>query len=425
MTRSAEKRIEEDNACKAEYACDKCRSRKIACSRELSGCQHCADITIECVYSRHGIIRRPNRKRKHTAEQGIDDTGRARSITHKSPSTELLSHLAADIDTARDQLRPGQQDNDTLSALNSLANASGSIWLEHADAAELDGSMAKKYFLFTGRAEEFADVFVASLEKGRPIMIPAAAHTVAQLRADHPEQVPERAWLVMYYSIVLSFISSVSPDDTDTKKRLLRNLWLAFNDARLLLEPSEANIQALLILAIHVEDFTSPTLCWMLTSTACRMLQALGITQRRLDAQTRERRRMLFWNLNLMDKGLAMIFGRPPTNHRAMANEIPMPTLEQLLPFRPHVSSRAKLALFGAHFLNQMMLLSRVMGDVWACLYEDNAATCPTTDAMLRQLNDWYQQATQVLDAAAMTEKPFLDKDGEASIEIGLLMPHF
>jgi hypothetical protein len=59
----------------------------------------------------------------------------------------------------------------------------------------------------------------------------------------------------MYYSIVLSIVSSTTPDDEDTKSRLRCNVWIALNDVRLLLEPSEANIQALVLLAVHVEEF--------------------------------------------------------------------------------------------------------------------------------------------------------------------------
>ena len=80
----------------------------------------------------------------------------------------------------------------------------------------------------------------------------------------------------MYYSIILSMVSSTTPEDVSTKEKLRCNLWLAMNDVRLFLEPSEPNIQALALLATHVEEFTSPSLCWMLIANACRMLQALG-----------------------------------------------------------------------------------------------------------------------------------------------------
>ena len=99
----------------------------------------------------------------------------------------------------------------------------------------------------------------------------------------------------MYYSIILSRVSSTTPEDVSTKEKLRCNLWLAVYDVRILLQPSEPNIQAVTLLATHVEEFTSPSLCWMLIANACRMLQALGINLRHLSPETRQRRTMTFW----------------------------------------------------------------------------------------------------------------------------------
>lgn len=200
----------------------------------------------------------------------------------------------------------------------------------------------------------------------------------------------------MYYSIVLAMVSSTEPTNEPTKAKLRCNLWLALNDVRLLLEPSEPNIQALVILACHVEEFTTPSLCWMLVTNACRMLQALGVNHRRLDSRTRERRTMIFWHLNLLDKGLALVFGHPPTFHRAMAREVSLPTLAQLSPFQPHVTSAGAPALFGAHFIHQMMSLSRVMADIWSCLYEEAAPDERNAESASQNLESWYRQAKEV-----------------------------
>lgn len=151
----------------------------------------------------------------------------------------------------------------------------------------------------------------------------------------------------MYYGIILGIVSSTDPTDESTKAKLRCNLWLALNDARLLLEPSEPNIQALIMLAIDVEEFTKPSLCWMLVTNACRMLLALGVSHRHFDSGTRERRVMMFWHLNIVDIGLALIFGRTPTFHRGMVRKIPLPTLDQLLAIQPHLTSAGAPGLFG------------------------------------------------------------------------------
>lgn len=237
--------------------------------------------------------------------------------------------------------------------------------------------------------------FVAAVNRGRPLLRPAPPEVLDHLRACRPHQVHERAWLVMYYSIVLAMVSSTNPSDGSTKAKLRCNLWLALNDARLFLEPSEANIQALVLLACHVEEFTTPSLCWMLATSACRMLQALGVSHRRVDPETRQRRIMMFWHLNLLDKGMSLIFGRPPTFHRAMAKEIALPTLDQLLPFRPHPTSAGAPALFGAHYMYQILLLSRIMADIWHCLYEE-ASLDDRIKSASEDLDSWYNEAQRV-----------------------------
>lgn len=251
-------------------------------------------------------------------------------------------------------------------------------------------------------------VFAATLGRGHPILACEPSEEVLRhLRACRPNLVRERAWLVMYYSIILSMVSSTAPEDVSTKEKLRCNLWLAVNDVRILLEPSEAKIQALALLATHVEEFTSPSLCWMLIANACRMLQALGINLRHLSPETRQRRMMTFWYLNLVDKGLSVIFGRPPTFHRAMLRDIPLPTVAQLLPYQPHnlphptVGSRPG-SLFGAHFIHQIMQLSYIIGDIWTCVYEGDSPDEQAIESVKRNLDSWYAIAKPVSQALAV-----------------------
>lgn len=258
------------------------------------------------------------------------------------------------------------------------------------------------------------------------MLFAAPKEVLDHLRNARPHHIAERAWLVTFYSIILSHVTASTPNDSDTKHKLMGNLWLAFNDARLLLEPRETSIQALVILAVHVEEFTSPSLSWALITNACRMLQALGIQHRQLSPEVRERRITMFWYLNMLDKGLAVIFNRPPTFHRAMSKDIPMPPVEQFLAFKPHLQNESTPGLFGAHYLFQLMLLTRITGDIWTCLYEDTDVDAVEVDLLLQKLNSWYEGATKMLNAAATTELPFLrTTSATASIDTGLRMPTF
>lgn len=57
----------------------------------------------------------------------------------------------------------------------------------------------------------------------------------------------------MYYSIILSTVTSML-----LKEKLQRNLWLALSDVGILLEPSEANIHAMVLVLSQVSGFTGP-----------------------------------------------------------------------------------------------------------------------------------------------------------------------
>ncbi|KAM0717150.1 hypothetical protein Q7P37_007002 [Cladosporium fusiforme] len=421
----------------APYACDSCRSRKISCSRKKPVCVRCNNDQLTCAYSRSGILRR-KRKRKHESEpadatslltpSSVASRPEIRQVTALHETTnhdgEVQSHLTSDIESTRGLLQGiGAPHHNSLGALSSLSKACAMVWQNEPES----NKSGQSFFLFEDRADSWADTFVSTLQRGHPILACKPADEVVQhLRTAQPHLVRERAWLVMYYSIILSMISSTAPEDSTTKDQLKCNLWLAVNDAKILLEPSEPNIQALALLATHVEEFTSPSLCHMLIASACRMLQALGVTSRNLSPETRQRRTMTFWYLNLVDKGLSIIFGRPPTFHRAMTRSMPLPTAAQLIPYEPHnkepqQGARARSgSLFGAHYIHQIMLLSHVIGDIWSCIYDTVPLDQSAIDSSRKDLQNWYASAKPMLDAAAMAEKPLLDDGGIASINLGL-----
>lgn len=211
------------------------------------------------------------------------------------------------------------------------------------------------------------------------------------LRAARPHRVRERAWLVMYYSIILNTVTSAA-----VKEKLQRNLWLALSDVGVLLEPSEANIQATVLALSQASEFAGPSLCWMLATNACRMLQALGVNQRWLDRQTREQRLMRFWHLNLLDKGLAIIFGRTPTFHQHMVREIGLPTLGQIQLARSHLTSTGTPGIFEMHYTYQKILLSHLLHNIWDCLYGEAKPNDESIQAIIKDLVSWYGQARRV-----------------------------
>lgn len=122
------------------------------------------------------------------------------------------------------------------------------------------------------------------------------------------------------------------------------------------------------------------------------MLQAQGISGWRLDLATRQRRTVLFWRLNYLDKALGLILGRPLSIPRTTANETALPTLDQLLPSQSY-STSGTAVLFEAHYADQMHLLSRIMADAWHCLYGKDG---DKVHSVKQSLDSWYSRATEV-----------------------------
>lgn len=197
----------------------------------------------------------------------------------------------------------------------------------------------------------------------------------------------------MFYSIALSVEFSSDASDELTKAQLRNNLWLAFNDVRLLIEPAVTSIQALIIMVFYAEEFMTPSVSWSLVTKACVMLQALGITHWSLDSATSERRTALFWRLNLLDKELALILCRPPIFHREMGNAISLPSLEKAAARQQSRRSDGGYVLFEAHYNNQMHLLSRVRADIWQSLYGPDGERA---SAIEKSLESWHHKAKQV-----------------------------
>lgn len=284
-------------------------------------------------------------------------------------------------------------------------------------------------------------VFENALRDKGPLLSPAPPEVVRSLKASRPDDVQEKAWLVMYYCIILKVTDAVH-----LKSQLRQELWASLGNISVLMKPSDANIQAILMVIGLVPDLIDPSLCWMLSTSACRMLQALGVTHRMIDARTREQRRLRFWQLNLVDKALAVIFGRSPIFTPRMSIEVGLPTLEQIRPSTQHRTSDGSNGYFASHLMYQKFLLSTVMANIWQCLYGGIESQDLEIESAISNLESWYEQAhkvrfnppgagvnavndtlnpLQILEATAISEKPFCNAQNAKSIDIGLRSQYF
>ncbi|KAG6007649.1 hypothetical protein E4U21_005730 [Claviceps maximensis] len=353
----------------------------------------------------------------------------AESQTPCSVSDQATVHAsegADNSDTTYDRLQqliPSRSHN-SVRAIAELLEEYAEAWQTSDAFDKLSEAPITEFFVFSEpQTRDWLASLSLTLAKEEILLFTVPPDVLEQLASSHPHHVQDRSWLVMFYSIAI-YVEQCKENKQSSSKlsKLRKNLWLAFNDVRLLIEPSASRIQALIILITYVEEFMTPCVCWSLVTRACTMLQALGTIHWRLETETTDLRTLLFWRLNVLDKALALILCRTPTFHREMANEIPLPALNKLVHSKLNRTLDSPPALFEAHYTHQMYLLSRIMSDVWHTIYGKDTEKILAVKA---RLEVWYQQAKEVIEAAALVEKPLLGVNGAALVDLGLQTLHF
>ncbi|KAL7794120.1 fungal-specific transcription factor domain-containing protein [Trichoderma afarasin] len=216
-----------------------------------------------------------------------------------------------------------------------------------------------------------------------------------------PATVPQRAWVVYVNFILLTLLQNDS-SQSDVVESLQKNTEMALNDCRIFLEPSEINIQALLLLGCHGEQYASPNLSWMLVGHACRQAQALGLhTVGRGSYKYQQRQLSLFWSLFSIDKSCSLAFGRPMLLPTAIYEHVPLPDFQYLLGYHPHRSqpvvtqNGSSTSTFGAHFFIQGMKLAKLTGAALSLLA--SPGNIADHQALAAKLRSWDSYTNELL----------------------------
>lgn len=212
-----------------------------------------------------------------------------------------------------------------------------------------------------------------------------------------PHNVREKAWVVFFNYILLSDMSAAENEKEDAFRH---NAQLALNDCRIFIEPRLSNIQALVLLAFHGEDFAAPNVSWMLLSHACRQSEALGLHVRgnHDTIEKYQHKLSLFWLLYTIDKSCALAFGRPAFLPTALYRDVPLPEERFISEFNPHHEqgehAPRKDAGYGPAFFKATFELSHLTGDILHVL----AMTSPGQErnAVRSRLNTWFDQTSAV-----------------------------
>lgn len=215
-----------------------------------------------------------------------------------------------------------------------------------------------------------------------------------------PVSVAQRSW-VLYINFIFLMISHKDQTLSHLTTSFRHNIRLALDDARIFLEPNEVNVQALTMLSCLGEDYTSPSLSWMLASHACRQAQALNLHLTEQHYSTEQQRRLtLFWVLFMVDKACSLAFSHPILLPSKLYENVPLPDFQHLLKFRPrhgqfnnaHVQPYS--STFGAHFLTQNIKLARLTSLILDI--PTNGAQYGGRESLISYLDDWDVSTRQV-----------------------------
>ncbi|KAG5655436.1 hypothetical protein KAF25_000685, partial [Fusarium avenaceum] len=223
-----------------------------------------------------------------------------------------------------------------------------------------------------------------------------------------PETVTRKAWVVYVNYMLLAMLSG---DKNTQAQNFRQNMKLALNDSSIFLEPHEAHLQALILLAIHGEDYSSPSSSWMLVGHACRQAQVLGLhLSTNVEYEIRQRRLSLFWLLFAIDRSCSLAFGRPCFLPWDVHSHVPLPDFSYLTRFEPRSDlaaagkTKRQSSMFGAHmFLARMELASLTSNDY---ALPNNEGMAEARDLLRANLVEWHARTVKILQDTLDSERP-------------------
>ncbi|KAI8689556.1 Zn(2)-C6 fungal-type domain-containing protein [Fusarium sp. Ph1] len=471
-----------DNASSAgsdvpRFACDFCREKKIKCSKELPKCAACKPWPGKCIYSKQGATAKSRTPKTREGEErkprpiavpepiGVEDRLRrienslelltnsvnqllvasgSRTSPHASsasnesgnldpaPETERRSpgqtHTFSPLDEAarilqsfQDKSGPSPEHQQAQSCLQGLSEVLTNISLHHGTIEE--ASSSRRFYIPTKETGyALMGQFLKHSELGDFMFLTPSDDTLRQVLFE-PETVTAKAWVV-FVNYMLLALATGSGLHADAATAFRKNMCLALDDAKIFLEPSEVNIQALILLALHGEDFALPNMSWMLTGQACQQAQVLklhSVTGSDTSSPEQQRRLCLFWALFMADKSCSLAFGRPVFLPAEWFQNVPLPQFKYLQQFHAHHSQgQPATSEFGAHLFLQTIQLSKLIGFI---LVPKGASS--ETDMLNSLLNSWYQQTYELLSEARESETESHNTAQSREMSLGILSVQF
>ncbi|KAF4426551.1 transcriptional regulatory [Fusarium acutatum] len=447
----------------ARYACDYCKQKKFRCSKELPKCIACQPWPGPCNYSRDkpalkgrvneratrpslDLTNRQSIERLHERLQKVEEAVQALTPTvtegveavNYVPSTnyQQVSEKECESQDGKDprsNLSVGDVTSFSFLKDISITNTTiGSSPLHQHAAKEFQylsdslttagvtsKSCANSGFFVPSEGEGYQMIgrFLENASLGDAFFITPSENLLIQTIFS-PETVSKKAWVVYINYMILNMLAR---NEVARAQKYRNNMKLALDDSRIFLEPHEVNLQALIMLAIHGEDYSSPNQSWMLVGHACRQAEALRLhTLSESDYETRQRKLSLFWLLFAVDKSCALAFGRPCCLPSATYSHVPLPDLRYLTKFQPRRDSpvtarRTERSVFGGHMFLARLELAQMIGKSL-----DTRHIPEPEDGLRERLGEWYARTNKILSDTLQSEKAFSGPNELREMELGI-----
>ncbi|KAJ9273174.1 transcriptional regulator family: Fungal Specific TF [Paecilomyces variotii] len=459
----------------ARFACDYCRQKKLKCSKELPKCSTCKPWPGSCDYSRD------NSSPSHVPKNQNDVDTSTQNAQHSLQMDGNIGQRLQRVENAIQQLNisinqilrvvaphiqerqrqgptstiPGPKSDpspglfvgpshafsflrETSATIEAISKSQSSVHQEaHSELQYLSNTLTRAE-IDQGMREEASGFYVPTERVGYSLIgrfleciemaevyFEIPSHDILRQVVFDPGNVAQKAWVVLFNYMMLALVSA-EHDDNNQVKRFRRNMQLALNNSSIFLEPREENIQALVLLAVHGEDFASPNLSWMLVGHACRQAEALGLhAASDNDSDVRQRKLCLFWLLFAIDKSCALAFGRPTFLPTALYGNIPLPGRHYLLKFHPHENpvisdscSSTQGSTFGAELFSSMIEVAKLTGHIVDLLTFGESPL--TRDELRIKLDAWYTHTNKALSETITRESAWANATQLREMHLGV-----
>ncbi|KAJ5093357.1 hypothetical protein N7456_009218 [Penicillium angulare] len=124
----------------------------------------------------------------------------------------------------------------------------------------------------------------------------------------------------------------IKPEERGERAHVYFNRANSLIDTNLWEDGSVALVSCLLLMGIYLQSTNSPQKCWIVTGHAIRMAQSLGLHLPEYSAsagnqRTKEVARRIWHGCVLMDRVLAMTYGRPAMIPTWLSTRVPLPNM--------------------------------------------------------------------------------------------------